>query len=735
MRFVTALILVLLCCSVVSVHADHPPNLIIICVDDLGYGDLHSFGTNRFRTPNLDRMMSEGMKLTSFYTAPVCSATRAQLMTGCYHARVSIPDVLHPGDGTGLNPAEITIAERLQSRGYATACFGKWHLGDQEAFLPCRQGFERSFGLPYSSDMQLRPAVGGRAVVPLLENDRVTELLTESQQSALTERYTQRALDFITDHPDKPFFLYLAHSAVHVPLHPGPRFAGRSGISPFADCLEEIDASTGRILQTLRERPAGQNTLVLFVSDNGPWLSKAPDCGSPGKLRGGKGTTWEGGMRVPAIAWWPGRIAPGSASDAICGMIDILPTALDLPGGPRSETTVMDGRSLLPLLSGATAQSGRLVQYYFSGYSLQAVRRGDWKLAVRSQPDAFGNGVAPDAAINPRLYHLARDPSESISVAAANPAIVADLSRLAEEMNAEIGGLSPQARRPPGVVSTPKTLFPVATVPRPVLTGPPVQNSLSRPLITWRPIPEILTWDLWISGKQESAAIVRGRSATSAFVPSKDLEPGEYRVWVQGTYTDGIQTPWSYAHNFAVVTVPVVNAPVGVSSSPSPIVSWTAVTEASTYDVWINSLPQGRSPAFRNPSVTGLRIPVTPGLPLGNYVVWVRARTSTGFLSSWSTGRQFTIASPPTLISPVNRVVGNRPEFTWTAVPGATSYDLWVRNLTSGQDNIIRERSLVQSGFQPATALPAGKYQWWVQASSASGLRSTWSTGGQFAIQ
>ena len=288
------------------------PNIVVILIDDLGYGDIGPYGATKQRTPNLDLMAQEGMKLTSFYSAPVCSVARAQLMTGCYGVRVSVPGVFGPANKNGLNPAEFTIAERLKGLGYATACVGKWHLGDQPEFLPTKQGFDRYFGIPYSNDMQRPSSETGERVVPLLRDDKVAELLTDEQQSRIVERYTEEATRFIRESQDQPFFLYFPHTAVHTPIFPGEAFRGKSDNGRFGDWVEEVDWSVGQVLETLRDLKLDEKTLVLFTSDNGPWLVKGPDGGSAGPLRGGKGSTWEGGVRVPTIARWPGKIAAGS---------------------------------------------------------------------------------------------------------------------------------------------------------------------------------------------------------------------------------------------------------------------------------------------------------------------------------------------------------------------------------------------------------------------------------------
>lgn len=446
----------------------HAPNIVVIFIDDLGYGDIGPFGATKQKTPNLDRMAREGMKLTSFYAAPVCSVSRAQLMTGCYGARVSVPGVYFPGQPNGLNPAEFTIAERLKERGYATACIGKWHLGDQPEFLPTRQGFDHYLGIPYSNDMQRKSAETGQRVVPLVRDDKVAELLTDEAQRGIVKRYTDEAVGFIRQSQDKPFFLYLPHTAVHTPIHPGEEFRGKSANGQFGDWVEEVDWSVGRVLDTLRELELDQRTLVLFTSDNGPWLIKGPDGGSAGPLRGGKGSTWEGGVRVPTVAWWPGKISPGSTCDAVAGTIDLLPTFVALAGGTVPAEPVIDGRDISPLLLGTSRQSPREAHYYFAGYNLQAVRQGPWKLAVAPQPETMGKGTAADASgKTPRLYNLDEEIGEQTNVADQHPEIVQRLQALATRMAAELGGTAPAARRPAGQAANPRTLYPTVEEPKP----------------------------------------------------------------------------------------------------------------------------------------------------------------------------------------------------------------------------------------------------------------------------
>lgn len=441
------------------------PNVVVIFIDDLGYADIGPFGATKQKTPHLDRMAREGMKLTSFYAAPVCSVSRAQLLTGCYGARVSVPGVFGPASKNGLHPDEVTVAERLKELGYATMCIGKWHVGDQPEFLPVRQGFDHYFGIPYSNDMQRTSAASGHKVVPLVRDDRVAELLTDEQQSRIVERYTEEAVGFIRANRQKPFFLYLPHTAVHTPIWPGEAFRGRSANGRFGDWVEEVDGSVGRVLDALRELKLDQNTLVVFTSDNGPWLIKGSDGGSALPLRGGKGSTWEGGVRVPTIAWWPGKITPGSVCDAVAGTIDLLPTAVAVAGGTVPADPVIDGRDISPLLFGENTTSPRDAHYYFSGYNVQAVRQGPWKLAIAPQPESMGKGASADAAQNPRLYNLDEEIGEQTNLADQHPDIVARLKSLAEKMNVEIGGNLPVARRPAGAVENPRTLYPTDAGP------------------------------------------------------------------------------------------------------------------------------------------------------------------------------------------------------------------------------------------------------------------------------
>ena len=455
--------LFLLLAAVLSAAASaRSPNVVVIFIDDMGYGDIGPYGATKQRTPHLDRMAKEGMKLTSFYAAPVCSVSRAQMMTGCYGARVSVPGVYFPGQSVGLNPSEVTVAERLKEKGYATQIIGKWHLGDQPEFLPTRQGFDHYLGIPYSNDMLKKSADTKIPVVPLLRDEKIVELMDGDAQTRLVEIYTKEAVDFIGRNKDKPFYLYFAHNAVHTPIHPGAAFAGKSSNGRFGDWVEEVDWSVGQVLEALRSQGLDKDTLVVFTSDNGPWLVKGTDGGSAGPLRGGKGSTWEGGVREPTIAWWPGRVPAGSVNDAVAGTIDLLPTFVSLAGGTVPATPVIDGRDITPILIGQSKESAREAHYYFSGYDLQAVRQGRWKLAIAPQSEGMNAKKGPKLAAGLRLYDLDAEIGEQTDVAAQHPEVVAKLKALADKMAAEIGGKEPTARRPAGEVKGAKTLYPTA---------------------------------------------------------------------------------------------------------------------------------------------------------------------------------------------------------------------------------------------------------------------------------
>jgi arylsulfatase A-like enzyme len=450
----------LLCAFPARGQAPDRPNIILIFADDLGYGDLGCYGAQRIRTPHLDRMAQQGVRLTSFYAQAVCGPSRAALMTGCYPIRVAEPRNIK-NQHTILHPREITMAEALRDAGYATACIGKWHLGQHvkngwdPATMPNGQGFDLFFGTPlfngftvHVEDQKFRSS--------LVRNSQVVVPSVQSWDT-ITEQYTQEALKFIQDHRGRPFFLYLSHNMPHIPLGAGASFKGRSSYGLYGDAVEEIDASTGRILDELQKLGLDDRTLVIFTSDNGPWIetthgndpTQAPlipadHSGSAGALRGYKMTTWEGGLRVPCIARYPGRIRPGITSDAIATTMDLFPTLAKLAGAPLPADRTIDGRDIRPILWGEPdAQSPHETFYYYCYTHLQAVRSGPWKLVLpRPEHPAWtgfsgrfhGNGVAA-----PELYNVDDDLGETRNVASDHPEIVARLMERVEAARRDLG--------------------------------------------------------------------------------------------------------------------------------------------------------------------------------------------------------------------------------------------------------------------------------------------------------
>jgi arylsulfatase A len=416
-----------------------PPNIVIIFADDQGYQDLGCFGSPTVKTPNIDRLAKQGMRFTNFYSAYcVCSASRASLMTGCYQPRLSIPGVLSPNSNVGLHPDEVTIADMLKTKGYATMCVGKWHLGDKPQTLPTAQGFDHYFGLPYSNDMA-RIEGWGNNVDDL---DKIWELkkwdiyknalyrdleVIESplNQVTMTNRYTEEAVGFIRNHKDKPFFLYFPHTMVHVPLFVSDDRYDRDPHKAYKLAVEHIDWSVGQILETLNELGIDDNTLIVYSSDNGPWLSKKHHGGSALPLRAGKGTTYEGGMRVPGIMRWPERIPAGTVCDEVAGTIDLLPTIASLVGAKLPGHPI-DGLDISALLTNPKAPSPHreIGYFYYKNNKVEAVRRGKWKLRV--------------AGKEPELYDLDADVSESTNVAVPNPNVVSELKELIAKYDADL---------------------------------------------------------------------------------------------------------------------------------------------------------------------------------------------------------------------------------------------------------------------------------------------------------
>ncbi len=439
-------------CSVPkSAPAKRPPNIVVIFCDDLGYGDLGSYGS-KTPTPNLDRMAREGMRFTDFYVGQaVCSASRAALLTGCYPGRVGIQGALWPNSKVGLNPNELTIAEVLKTRGYATAIYGKWHLGDAPEFLPTRQGFDEWFGLPYSNDMwPNHPTNKKYPPLPLYENEKVVELMPD--QSLLTKRYTERAVGFIERNKDKPFFLYVPHSMPHVPIFASKAFSGKTGLGLYADVVHEIDWSVGQILAALKKQGLDDDTLVVFTSDNGPWTVFGNHAGSSGGLREDKGTSFDGGVKVPCIARWPGKIHAGQVARQLAGTIDLLPTFAKFAGAEVPSDRVIDGRDMSPLLLGkAGATPHRDTQFIYWGEHLDAVRSGPWKLhfkhpfrqtLTRGLDGAMGTYRTGN--IEQSLFNVETDHFEKNDVSAQHPDVVARLAALAEQMRVELGDSNPK---------------------------------------------------------------------------------------------------------------------------------------------------------------------------------------------------------------------------------------------------------------------------------------------------
>ena len=454
------------------------PNIILIFMDDLGYGDLSCYGATQYKTPNLDKMASQGVRFTSFLSAQaVCSASRAGIMTGCYPNRVGISGALMPDDKIGLNPNEETIAEVLKKRNYKTAAIGKWHLGYQPEFLPMQQGFDEYLGLPYSNDMwpvnfDGKPAAENSnkaryPVLPLIDgNDKIREIRTLDDQSELTTLYTGRAVRFIDANKKNPFFIYLAHSMTHIPLAVSSKFKGKSEQGLYGDVMMEIDWSVGEIMKALDKNGLTKNTLIIFTSDNGPWLNFGNHAGSNGGLREGKGASFEGGQRVVCLMKWPEKIQSGTICNKLASTIDILPTLAAITNSALPEKKI-DGVNILPLLMGdENANPRQSFLYYYRKNSLEAVRKGDWKLVfahpgrtyIGFKPgiDGFPGGTNENFPYEEGLYDLRRDPGERFDVKEYYPEVVAELKKLADEAREDLGDdiqkVEGKNRREPGKV-------------------------------------------------------------------------------------------------------------------------------------------------------------------------------------------------------------------------------------------------------------------------------------------
>lgn len=460
------------------------PNIVLIFMDDMGYGDLSCYGATQYKTPNLDQMAAQGIRFTNFVSAQaVCSASRAGILTGCYPNRIGITGALMPDAQIGLNPLEETIPEVLKRQNYKTAAIGKWHLGHQREFLPLQQGFDEYLGLPYSNDMwpvnfdgtPANTAANDRKrnypALPLIEgNEKIREVKTLDDQAELTTIYTERAIRFINHNRKNPFFLYLAHSMPHVPLAVSGKFKGKSEQGMYGDVIMEIDWSVGEIMKALEKNGLEKNTLVIFTSDNGPWLNFGNYAGSTGGLREGKGASFEGGQRVPCLMKWPGNIPAGSVCNKLASTIDILPTlaAITQLALPKKK---IDGVNISSLLLGdEEANPRKSFLYYYRKNSLEAVRKGDWKLVFAHHgrtylgfepgADGFPGKVNENFRFEEGLYDLRRDPGERYDVKEYYPEVLAELKKLADEARQDLGDdiqdMPGNNRREPGRILTNK---------------------------------------------------------------------------------------------------------------------------------------------------------------------------------------------------------------------------------------------------------------------------------------
>ena len=469
--------------TMTSLADDRPPNVVVIFMDDMGYADIGPFGDVKYPTPNLDRMAAEGRKFTDFVvSSAVCSASRSALLTGCYHRRVGFQGALGPSAKVGINANETTLAEICKSKGYATACFGKWHLGHHPKFLPTNHGFDHYYGIPYSNDMwPLHPnSIEKRkkdpnakipwAELPMIEGTKiVNESVQPEDQMLMTQQLTKRSVDFIKNNADKPFFLYVPHPMVHVPLYASKEFVGKSGQGIFGDVVMEIDWSVGEILNAIQSIGQDEKTLIVFTSDNGPWLSYGTHSGKATPLREGKGTMWEGGYREPTIMRWKGRIPPGTECEQLCSTIDLLPTVAGMINAKLPDHKI-DGHDIRPLMFGqAGAKSPHEAFYcYYKGGELQAVRNDRFKLIFKHKYRSLDGAEGRDDGLPVKyqmkeatqaLYDLDADVSETTNVYDQYPEAVKQLTAAAERAREDLGdkltkrkgnGLRPIGKLEPG---------------------------------------------------------------------------------------------------------------------------------------------------------------------------------------------------------------------------------------------------------------------------------------------
>jgi arylsulfatase len=440
------------------------PNVVIILIDDQGYGDIGCYGATGFQTPNLDQMASQGMKFTNFYAAqPVCSTSRAGLLTGCYPNRIGFSGALFPHHKIGINTKELTIAEMFKEQAYATACFGKWHLGWQKEFLPLQHGFDEYVGLPYSNDMWPHNNITGERLpkdkgrgnlpeLPLIEGNEVIEKITSLKaQDKLTTLYTEKAVDFINRNAKNPFFLYVPHTMGHIPLGVSDKFRGKSEQGLYGDVMMEIDWSVGEISKAIEKNGLTDNTIFIFTTDNGPWLNFGNHAGSAGGLRDGKLTSWEGGQRVPFIIRWPGNTPEGTVCNKLACAIDILPTLTTITDGKLSDNKI-DGVDITSLWKGNFEATPReTILYYYGKNNLNGVRKGNWKLVLphtyksyNAKPGNEGHkGQRLKATVEkPELYNMMRDPGERFNVIESYPEKVEELMNIVEKYRKELGDVN-----------------------------------------------------------------------------------------------------------------------------------------------------------------------------------------------------------------------------------------------------------------------------------------------------
>jgi arylsulfatase A-like enzyme len=437
------------------------PNIVLILMDDMGYGDVNAYGSIGYATPNINKLVANGMRFTNFYSAqPICTASRAGLLTGCYPNRIGLVGALGPDSKVGISDQEVTIAQMLKKKGYATGIIGKWHLGVTEKFLPLQHGFDEYFGLPYSNDMW-PVTYDGKPVtnpndwrakqppLPLMDGNKIYRTIeTLAGQASITTEYTEHAVSYIQRHKRQPFFLYLAHTMVHVPLAVSEKFKGKSKQGLFGDVMMEVDWSVGQVVKAIHDNGLDKNTLIIFTSDNGPWLTFGNHAGSAGGLREGKMTTFEGGQREPSIVCWPGVIPAGTICNKLACSIDILPTLSAITGAPLP-TNKIDGVNIFSLMQGVPDANPRdHLYYYYDRNSLQAVRQESWKLVLPHRIESNENELPGKDGLPGKihidstglaLYDLRRDPGERYNIKNQNPDIVTRLMQLVEEAREDLG--------------------------------------------------------------------------------------------------------------------------------------------------------------------------------------------------------------------------------------------------------------------------------------------------------